>query len=334
MKNDRRNFLKSALFTASAASFASLLKAESADAGRDISSNQYAVHHLFQRDGIGFGNELDKSLDIMRENGLTGLEPNFDSVKMTQSMGKKLQAHGLKMLTGYCGINLHDQSVAQSEIDRVFAIAESAAPFGTKMIVFNPAVKKGKSDSELALQSENMNKLGAKLKTLGISLAFHYHTSELEFGGREFHHALCGTDPANMTLCFEMHWSYRGCGNSALAVYDHLKLYGNRVSCIHLRQSVNNVWSETFSDGDIDCRHLAASFAAIGKKPVLILEQVPENGTPKTLSTGEVLRASVDYTRKIFDEQQIVQALNDPEFKKIHDFLTRENPIEMELNVK
>ncbi|GHT46924.1 hypothetical protein FACS189454_08810 [Planctomycetales bacterium] len=300
MQNDRRDFLKSALLTAGAVSFSSLLQAESEGTGNDISSNQYAVHHLFQRDGVNFGKELDKSLDIMKKSGITGLEPFLDNVEITQSMGKKLQSHGLKMPTGYCGINLHDPNVAQSEIDRVFSIGETAAPFGTKIIVFNPAVKKGKSDSELALQSENMNKLGAKLKTLGISLAFHYHAQELEFGAREFHHSLCGTDPANMTLCFEMHWSYQGCGNSAIAVYDHLKLYGRRASCIHLRQSVNNVWSESFGDGDIDCQKLAEGFKTVGKKPVLILEQIPGEGTPKTLTTGEVLRASVDYAKKIF----------------------------------
>ena len=145
-----------------------------------------------------------------------------------------------------------------------------------------------------------MDILGAGWKKFGITLAFHYHTTELEFGGREFHHVLCGTDPDNVSLCFEQHWSYRACGNSQVAVFDHLKLYGDRSVAVHLRQSVNNVWSETFGDGDIDNVRLAAGFKKLPKMPHVVLEQAPENGTPKTLAPAEVLRRSAEYVRRVF----------------------------------
>ena len=48
-----------------------------------------------------------------------------------------------------------------------------------------------------------------------------------------------------MKLCLDTHWIYRGAGNSNVALFDILKLYGDRVVSLHLRQSVGGVWSET-----------------------------------------------------------------------------------------
>lgn len=33
------------------------------------------------------------------------------------------------------------------------------------------------------------------------------------------------------------------------------------------------------------------------------------------------------------DEQQIAEALNDPDFRRVHDFLERENPMQMNLQI-
>ena len=60
-----------------------------------------------------------------------------------------------------------------------------------------------------------------------------------------------GTDPEHVTLCLDAHWICRGAGNSAVALFDVVKLYGPRVTELHLRQSVDNVWTEALSEGDI-----------------------------------------------------------------------------------
>ena len=261
-----------------------------------IAINQYTCTTVYQRDGIDFWTRLDE----IKGAGIDGVEVSPGSGADTTTVGKRLADHGLEMRSIYASGNLHDENTAESEIARLLDIGEKAKPFGTKIIVFNPAAKGGKSDAELIRQSKNMDILGAGWRKFGIALAFHYHTTELEFGAREFHHVLCGTDPRNVSLCFEQHWSYRACGNSQVAVFDHLKLYANRSVEVHLRQSVNNVWSETFGDGDIDNARLAAGLRALPKMPHVVFEQAPENGTPKTLPPAEVLRQSADYIRRVF----------------------------------
>ena len=83
-------------------------------------------------------------------------------------------------------------------------------------------------------------------------LAYHNHDAEMREGAREFHHMLTGTDPANVKLCLDAHWIYRGSGNSQVALFDIVEIYVDRIVELHLRQSHDGIWSEVFGEGDIN----------------------------------------------------------------------------------
>ena len=108
------------------------------------------------------------------------------------------------------------------------------------------------------------------------------------------------TDPAYVTLCLDAHWVYRGAGNSQVALFDVVKLYGSRITELHLRQSKDGVWAETMCDGDIDYPALAKRLLEIGVRPHIVLEQAVEKGTPKTMTPLEAFSKSSQYTRDVF----------------------------------
>ncbi len=111
---------------------------------------------------------------------------------------------------------------------------------------------------------------------------------------------MCGTDAKLVTLCLDAHWIYRGSGNSAVALFDVLKLYGPRITELHLRQSANGVWTEAFGEGDIDYALLAKRLKEIGVKPHLVLEQAVEAASPKTMNAVEAHRKGGEYARRVF----------------------------------
>jgi len=111
---------------------------------------------------------------------------------------------------------------------------------------------------------------------------------------------MLATDPDNVTLCLDAHWIYRGAGNSQVALFDVVKLYGPRISELHLRQSSGGVWTEAFSDGDIDYRRLAKELVALGVKPHLVLEQAVEKDSPNTLGAVEAHRQGRRYAEEVF----------------------------------
>lgn len=113
---------------------------------------------------------------------------------------------------------------------------------------------------------------------------------------------MAGTDLEYVTLCVDARWTYRGAGNSAVALLDVLKLYGSRVTEPHLRQSKDSIWTETFGDGDIDYAALVEHLLKTGVRPHLVLEQAVEAGSPKTMTAVYASRKSCQCARQIFVE--------------------------------
>jgi inosose dehydratase len=91
------------------------------------------------------------------------------------------------------------------------------------------------------------------------------------------------TDPKVVGVCFDTHWTYRGSGDSQVALFDLLEFCLPRIVAFHVRQSREGVWSEAFGDGDIDYRRWAARIKKAGWQGPVLLEQAREEGTPKTM---------------------------------------------------
>ena len=270
-----------------------------------LACNQYPWLVFYQRENRNFNEELDKGLGELSASGMDGYEPLVNNPQEIDRLAPLLKKHGLEMRSLYVNSVLHERQKADQSIDSVLAIAEKAKTIGTKIIVTNPSPiqwggSQNKDDSQLKVQAASMDRLGRQLKAMGLTLSYHNHDIELRNAAREFHHMMVGTDPAYVTLCLDAHWIYRGAGNSAVALFDILKLYGSRISELHLRQSKDNIWTEAFEDGDINYRRLAKHLLDIDINPHIVLEQAVEKGTPKTMKTIEAFRRSSIYARRVF----------------------------------
>lgn len=304
--SNRREFLADAGLAAAALCSGVVCQAAAEPQDRlHVSINQWSVGAVRGRDKQKAEVSFDAELAALAASGVNGLEPGLGSADQVDALAEQLAKHGLELRSVYTGSAVDDPANVDPELKRIIALAKRAKQAGTKIIVTNPRVlpnRQGKSDEQLQTQAAALNKLGHELATLGVTLAYHNHDVELQFAAREFHHMLVGTDPAALSLCLDAHWVYRGAGHSQVALFDVLKLYGSRVSELHLRQSVGNVWSETFGDGDIDYRALVRKLREVNVRPLLVLEQGPEKDTPQTLEVAEVHRRSVRYVREVFAE--------------------------------
>ena len=270
-----------------------------------LACNQYPWTVFYARDNRNFNQELDNGLSEIATSQFDGYEPLANDPEELDRLGPLLKKHDLEMRSLYVNSVLHERDKAKASIDSVLAIAHKAKELGTKIIVTNPSpIRWGgadnKDDAQLRVQSSAIEKLGRELKAIGLTLAYHNHDIELRNAAREFHHMMTGTDPEFVTLCLDAHWIYRGAGNSAVALFDVLKLYGPRITELHLRQSKDNIWTETMCDGDIDYHEVAKHLLRIGVRPHLVMEQAVETGSPKTMSTIEAFRKSSQYARRVF----------------------------------
>jgi len=304
----RRGFLQRAAAVAGSA----LVAARSARLARagapgklHLACNHYPWIVFYRREGRDFNASLDAGLAEVARSGVDGFEPIVTAPEQIDELAPLVKKHGLEMRSLYVNSVLHDPDQVDASIAQVLAIGEKAKGAGTRIIVTNPSPirwggPENKDDAQLRLQAKSLDRLGAGLKSMGLVLSYHNHDVELRNAAREFHHMMLGTDPEHVTLCLDAHWIYRGSGNSSVALFDVVKLYGPRVTELHLRQSQETIWTETLSDGDVDYPALAARLLAIGVKPHVVLEQAVEQETPKTIGAVESHRASGEYARRVF----------------------------------
>ncbi len=268
-----------------------------------VAGNQYPWGTYYRRENRDPARELDAALREAAAAGLNGFEPLARSAGDVRTLAPLLRKHQLEMRSLYVNSTLHDPAWADQSIAEVLGIAAEARVAGVRIVVTNPSPlgdAEAKTDEQLRFQARALGRLGAALRAQGLTLAYHNHAPELRHAAREFHHMMLATDPKVVRLCLDAHWIYRGSGNSSVALFDIVEMYAPRIAEVHLRQSRNGVWTETFGEGDIDYGALARRLAALRVRPHLVLEQAVEEGTPHTMTGLEAHRIGQAYVRKLF----------------------------------
>lgn len=270
-----------------------------------IACNSYTWNTFYGREKKTWMADPDASLTDFVASGLTSYEPSMTSVTDAAKLAPYLKKYKLDMRSIYVNSELHDPAEAQKSIATAVSIAEAVKPLGTRIVVTNPNPLKwgspdNKTDAQLMEQAKNLDRLGAELRQRGLTLAYHTHDPEFRAGAREFYHMMLNTDPKNVAFCLDSHWIYRGAGNSQVALFDVVKLFGKRIVELHIRQSKEGIWQETFTDGDIDYRRLARELKAMNVRPHLVLEQCIEAKSPNTMGGVEAHKQDLAYAREIF----------------------------------
>ena len=304
-EDTRRNFLKDAGLAAGAllAGVAASRGAEGERPAVHLATNQYPWICFYRREGRSFA--PDEGLKEIAAAGLHGFEPIVTAPQQIDQLAPLLEKHGLEMRSLYVNCLLHEPEQVKPSTENVLAIAEKARRLGTKFIVANPTPirwggPENKNDAQLRLQGQALDRLGAELKQSGMTLAYHNHDIEMRNAAREFHHMMVGTDPEHVSLCLDAHWIYRGSGDSAVALFDVIELYGRRVVELHVRQSIDGVWTEAVGEGDVDYPAIAEHLLGLGVKPHVVLEQAVEQGSPRTMDAVEAHRRSCEYAGRVF----------------------------------
>ena len=304
MTPTRRQFVAAAATTVAATA----VRAADKPPAVPLITNVYPWGTFYTREKKDFNKDLDAGLAEVKKAGLDGFEPILTASEQVKPLGELLTKHGLVLRSFYVNSTLHTKADADASIKTVLAIAEAAKGIGAGVVVTNPSpIKWGgpenKTDDQLKLQAEKLNDLGAGLKKLGLTLAYHNHDIELRHAASEFHHMLTATDPANVKFCLDSHWVFRGAGDSQVALFDAITHYADRIVELHLRQSKGGVWTEAFEDGDIDYTRLWKVLTEKKVKPLLVLEQAVEAKSANTMTAVEAHTKSVAYARKLFGLQ-------------------------------
>ena len=271
-----------------------------------IGTQVYPWGQEWEKDGAKYDlNAADEVLDQVAQCGFAAWEPFVAaSREEARRLGALVSRHGLQSPSIYANVRLHEDDWSH-HVETTMEQMRWAGEYGTRILVVNPEPinwnsPQDKNDAELRTQARAMQALGEQLKAQNQELAYHIHSPEMRQAAREFHHMMLATDPDAVGLCLDTHWIYRGAGNSEVALNDIVKLYGDRIVSLHVRQSQGGVWSESFGQGDIDHDSLVAYLNEMNFSGPLILEQAREEGTPRTMPFVEAQKRSLQELKRIF----------------------------------
>ena len=279
----------------------------------EIGSQEYPWRTFAERAGEPWPPaDLGPTLDAVEAAGCDDYEPGLTDPAELDALLPALKSRGLGIGSIYTNAVLHDPAVAEAETNRVLALVDRVRPEGCRVVVLNPTpIRWGgdedKTDEQLRFQRDRLERLARGVGVRGLLLAYHFHDAEFRAGAREFHHMLAGTDPAFVRLCLDPHWAFRGCGDSAVAVHDAVRLYGARTAEVHLRNSAGGVWTEAFGPGDLDYAAIRDRLEGLGVTnfgrpggPRLVLEQSVEPATPVTTTAARAHAAGRAHAARIF----------------------------------
>jgi inosose dehydratase len=271
---------------------------------KEVSMNQespVAVQlYVFGEAARAPGAKFEGVLETVKRAGFSNVQgwlDLFDSEEDANQLVATLSKFGLRMPAAYHGGAMHTQEGADETLTLVLRRAAIAKDHGLEIVVMNPdPIGREKTDEELALQSRNLNQLGARLRELGLRLAVHQHDPEMKSEAREWYHILHHTDDDKVFFCLDLHWVYRG-GQDP---YRLLRDAGKRTIDLHLRNSVDGVWAQDLGEGDIDYGRVEKILDEIGYEGSLTVELAYEKGTKTTRALGANLGRSREFVRRTF----------------------------------
>ncbi|MBI5281796.1 MAG: TIM barrel protein [Candidatus Solibacter usitatus] len=261
-----------------------------------IFSQVYPMHNLRMEDRIPEVFETLKSAGYSTVELVSG----FFTADNASNTAQSLLLARMKCVAVYNGGVMHTAEGGRETVQQTLALAKRVkAVHPIAAISFNPNPKpkqEAKTDSELGVQAENLNKLAKDLKKMGLRLYIHQHAPEMAQEAREWRHILKNTDPKTVEFCLDTHWVLRG-GQDPMTL---LKECGTRLASIHLRNSKGGVWMEDFGDGDLDYVAVAAYLKQIAYRGYLVVELAYDKKTEMTRTLEENLRRSREYTERVF----------------------------------
>lgn len=283
--------------------FASTLAAAAAARGASlsrISVESYIFQQYAQREKKPLGDILDEIFPMVRRAGFTNIELNQQF--LTDTLKRKtlslVRSNDLSMPSVYAGGAMHDPALADRTIANALAIARLCRDFGCAGVVHNPDPKRGeeKTENELQIEAESLDRMGRALATEGFELRVHNHTPEMVSNAREFRNTLAHTDPKHVKICLDLDWVYQG----GMDPYALLREAGRRVTEVHVRNSRHKLWLETFTQGDVDYSEMTAIMREIRIAPLIVVELAWRDNTVITRNLEANLRLGRQYAEKIF----------------------------------
>jgi len=204
-----------------------------------------------------------------------------------QAFRQLVTSCGLEPAAIHTGGEIYNPQAVQEALENLERTVVFAARTGATFLAFSGRAKENKSDKELQVEADSLNRVGQLCHDNGIRLAYHNHYWEIQDDCRELRYLCDHTDAGHVWLCLDVEWVHRAGGNPA----EVARTFLDRIAYLHVKDTTATEWREV-GYGDVD---LASLYAAVRARefPWLVVEQDETQRAPV-----ESARMSREYMRQ------------------------------------
>jgi inosose dehydratase len=262
----------------------------------------YVWTQHFNAEKIALRDGLEKLFSASHRAGYKRMEliDSFLAPELKERTASLVRQYNFDIPVVYHGGPFYDAESAERTIGQILQTADAARELHAGWINTNcnPKPKRErKTDAELDTEVRYLNRLGEHLKERGMRLMLHNHDADMTEGAREWRYILRRTDAKLVSFCLDVHWVWRGKQDPL----ELLRLAGQRLAGLHIRNSVNNVWSESLGEGDVDYAAVTRLLKQMKYKGLLAVELAYEKDTKPARPLEEDLKLSREYAEKVFE---------------------------------
>jgi sugar phosphate isomerase/epimerase len=195
---------------------------------------------------------------------------------------------------------LYPADTADKTIARTVELLDYVKPLKSPDFFFDPFGDRGPlSDDEARSQNRGLDRLGREAKDRGMKLCVHNHQGPMRYGAKEWLGVLHNTDPAVVTMCLDMDWTWQAGTDPFPLLYEAGDK--GRLGAVHMRTQHNLVADQTMEDGgDIDFHKVAAYLRKIQFDGALVEETEWMKETKVTRSARENKKLARIWCEKVF----------------------------------
>jgi len=211
-----------------------------------------------------------------------------------------LDQYGLTINHLWHSGRLYPAADAERTIAATMDVLDYAKPLKPPDFFFDPFQDRGPiPDEDARLQNRGLDRIGRAAADRGMKLCVHNHQGPMRYGAKEWLGVVNNTDPALVTLCLDLDWTWQ----AGTDPFPLLYAAGDkgRLGAIHMRTQHGKVTDQTREDGgEIDFHKVAAYLRQIQFAGAVVEETEWMKETKVTRSARENKRLARIWCEKVF----------------------------------
>jgi sugar phosphate isomerase/epimerase len=258
----------------------------------------YQWDREYQQRGMAFSEHLEDAFGRMRELGFDGVQSRLayaDTPEKADRFAEICRRAGVEIASLYGNCKLYDRDALEGEVASFLEAVDAARWTGCSLIALNMATPHGrpKRENELEVQVRGLEAIGEEAAKMGVRIALHNHTPEMENEAREFRYVMGHVVRDAIGVCLDVAWA----AVAGVSPLDLIHEIHPRLFDLHVRNLAEGWFTQSVPAGEISYAQVLDLLAQYRYDGWLVVELSYDDRVDVTRSFEQNITRSIWYLK-------------------------------------